>query len=240
MSCRQPPPLTLEQLSAVLDGQAEPAIDEHLAVCPECAMRLEEARQFDRHLASRLYRWDCPSPQALADYHLGRLEVEAATSVTRHAEHCPSCAAELNDLRAFLAAGEVRAPAPAARLPEGSFAARLGGLVAQLIPRQSALALRGETQGPVTAAVGDILLVLEAQPAQAGLATLIGQLAAPEQDQWTGALVQLWRNGVLGQTTVLDDAGGFRLDSLEPGAVDLKFTPAAGEPVLWPDFAVEP
>lgn len=202
-------------------------------------MRLEEARQFDHRLASRLYRWDCPSPQALADYHLGRLEVEAATSVARHAERCPRCAAELGELGAFLAAGAARVPAPATRQPVGSFADRLGGLVAQLVPRQPALALRGEAQGPVTATAGDILLVLEAQPAQAGQATLFGQLAAPEQDQWTGALVQLWRNGVLGQTTVLDDAGGFRLDSVEPGAVDLQFTPAAGQPVLWPDFAVE-
>jgi hypothetical protein len=222
-----------------MDGGAEPSVYEHLARCPECAMRLEEAHQFERRLTSALHRWDCPPPHSLSEYQLGRMEVEAATAVARHVEACPACSGELADLRAFMAAEARPAPreAVAAR---PSLAERLSGLARQLLPQAPALALRGEAAGgPLTAISGDVVVVVEAQRAAADQVVLLGQLAAPEQDEWTGGLVQLWRAGALERTALLDDAGGFRLEALPPGSVDLQFTTESGNNLVWPDFTIE-
>jgi hypothetical protein len=239
MPCRNPPPLTPEALSAALDGAADAGVYEHLARCPECAMRLEEARRFESRLAGALHRWDCPPPHTLSEYQLGRLAVESATAVARHAEVCPACSVELADLRAFMAADARPAPKET-RAARPSLGERLGGLARQLLPQAPALALRGEAAGgPQTATSGDVVVVVEAQRATPDEVVLLGQLAAPEQDEWTGGLVQLWREGALEQTALLDDAGGFRLEALPPGKVDLQFTTESGNNLVWPDFPIE-
>jgi anti-sigma factor RsiW len=231
--------LTPEQLSAALDGAAEAGVYEHLARCPECAMRLEEARLFERRLAGALHRWDCPPAHTLSEYQLGRLAVEAATAVARHAETCPACSSELADLRAFMAA-EAR-PAPQETVADRpSLGARLSGLARQLLPQAPALALRGQTAGgPLTATSGDVVVVVQAERAAPDQVVVLGQLAAPEQDEWTGGLVQLWRDGALERSALLDDSGGFRLEGLPPGKVDLQFTTESGNNLVWPDLPIE-
>ena len=76
MECSSPPPLTDDQLSAALDQTAVPDVIDHLASCASCAERLAAAQQAEQSLRSALYRWDCPAPQTLADYHLGRPSAE--------------------------------------------------------------------------------------------------------------------------------------------------------------------
>jgi hypothetical protein len=142
-------------------------------------------------------------------------------------------------LRAFLAADARPAPREAVAA-QTSLAERLGGLVRQLLPQAPALALRGETAGgPLAATSGDVVVVVEAQRAAPDQVVLLGQLAAPEQDDWTGGLVQLWRAGALERTALLDEAGGFRLEALPPGKVDLQFTTESGNNLVWPDFPIE-
>src|SRR3712207_3339421 len=99
MQCSSPPPLNDDQINAALDGDADPTVQAHLAECAGCAGRLAAARQFERQVRARLYRWDCPPPQQLADYHFGRVPPDDDRAIRRHLERCALCAAEVEDLR---------------------------------------------------------------------------------------------------------------------------------------------
>ena len=71
MTCSLNSPLSEDTLSAVIDGLVDDETSAHLAQCPGCRARLEAARAVEHSLHTRLYRFDCPSSQELADYHLG-------------------------------------------------------------------------------------------------------------------------------------------------------------------------
>ena len=107
-------------------------------------------------------------------------------------------------------------------------------LVAQWLPRAPALALRGEREGPLVAQAGDIMVVLDVQSAGESGLTVVGQLAAPEQDAWTGALVQVLREHTVLQTAIVDDVGDFRFAGLAPATVELRLTPPRGPAVVLP------
>src|SRR6188508_2992804 len=98
MECSSPPPLTDDQLSAALDQAAAPDVIDHLAVCSSCAARLQAAQQAEQSLRSALYRWDCPPPQALAEYHLGMPSAEEQRAILRHLETCVRCSEEMAEL----------------------------------------------------------------------------------------------------------------------------------------------
>ena len=98
MECSSPPPLTDDHISAALDETAVPDVIDHLARCPACAARLEDARRVEYTLRSNLYRWDCPSPQRLAEYHLGNIAADEQRAFARHLEQCASCSEEIGEL----------------------------------------------------------------------------------------------------------------------------------------------
>src|SRR5688500_10323385 len=112
MECSSPPPLTEDQLSMALDDSAEPAVIEHLARCAGCSARLADARKAEQALQASLYRWDCPTPRQLADYHLARVGPDEDRAIARHLDHCARCHEEIEDLRLFLLA-EQPSPQPA-------------------------------------------------------------------------------------------------------------------------------
>jgi hypothetical protein len=60
----------------------------------------------------------------------------------------------------------------------------------------------------------------------------LGQLAAEDQDQWTGALVEIWQGEQLQLSTTVDDLGAFRSDSMEPGSKELRITPRDGSRIV--------
>jgi hypothetical protein len=236
MECSLPPPLTDDQLSAALDNSAEPSVMQHLAGCPSCAHRLAAARRIEHTLAGRLRRWDCPAPQQLGDYHLGLLDHSLAHMITLHLEQCVRCQAEIEELRAFLMPNgllQVQLPRPPARPPRPS----LGLLIASLLPRPPALALRGAaSDGPIIAEADGVTVVIDLQPAADGRLLLIGQLAAEEQDSWTGALVELRQDGALQGTASLDELGGFSCGPLSPGPTELRISAESGRALLIPEI----
>lgn len=236
MTCLFPPPLTPDQIDAVLEGVADPDVAEHTLHCPDCAARVAEARQLEQRLAQRLHRWDCPPAQVLTDYHFGLLEAEQRAGVTQHAERCQACQADLNDLRAFLAR-EPRGPAVEAtpRTTQRRMPA-LGELIARLLPRTPGLALRGEAAGPLVAEAGEVTLVLELHAQAEGSVELVGQVATPDPDVWAGALVQLWQAGELQASGVVDEVSGFRLAGGTTGLAELRFISARGATIVWPDL----
>jgi hypothetical protein len=236
MQCSAPPPLTDDQISTVIDGAADPAVAAHVAQCASCAQRLMKARQMEHSLRKRLYRWDCPSPQQLADYQLRRADADQMRAIEMHLAGCVRCTEELADLQQFLAADvplEAPQPAPMPLSPWGA-------LFARPQPQRPAVALRGAGPGPLMAAVGDTTIFLDVQPADGGQIALQGQLVDADQDRWVGALVEIRQSGALVATAEVDDLGGFACAALPEGTSELRLTPKSGRMIVLTDLDLKP
>lgn len=231
MDCRTPPPLSDDQLSAALDGDADAAVQAHLAACPGCAARLEQARRIEQGLQRRLAFWDCPDPRALGEYELDLLEPAARASFAAHLDTCGRCREELADLRALLGTpAPATRPAPTAR--PTPLRARLGELIARLLPAPAApaLALRGAASRTLTAEVGDLTVMLDLTPAGSDL-RIEGQLLSDTLDPWLGALVELHQDGVLQSTALVDEFGGFSCGPLPNSPGELRISAENGRSV---------
>jgi hypothetical protein len=237
MECSSPPPLTDDQLSAALDQAAAPDVIDHLAGCVSCAARLALARQAEQSLRSAMYRWDCPAPQTLADYHIGRPSAEEQRAIMRHLESCARCSEELAELVLFMR-DQTPIAAPVEPSPVRRPASR-GWSLARLAPRVPALALRGGAGAPLMFETDDgVTIFLELQPVAGGQTELRGQLVADDQDGWIGALAELRQSGVLRATAVIDDLGTFHMDALPTLPAELRVTCADGRALLLPEFAL--
>jgi hypothetical protein len=235
MECSLPPALTDDQISAALDQAATPDVTEHLARCPSCAARLEQARSAERALYANLFRWDCPSPQILAEYHLGSIAAEQQRAIARHLEQCVHCTEEIGELVLFMRdeAPIVEPAAPARRPPSR------GWSLGRLLPRAPALALRGGAAEPLMFEADDgVAIFLEVRPVAGGLAELHGQLVADEQDRWIGALIEIRQAGALRATATIDDLGTFQTPALPMQPSELRLMCADGRALLLPEFAL--
>ncbi len=193
----------------------------------------------ENQLSLRLHRWHCPPSQHLTDFHLTLLDPAAAAVVSTHVADCVRCQAELSELSVFLASEATAPSVPQPRVPRASRARpSLGEILARLLPSAPALALRGEVRAPFMAQAGDVLIVVDVQAAGPVGFTLIGQLAAPNQDQWTGALVLVRRAGEVLQTTTVDDLGSFRLAAVNPGTLALRIAPPQGAAIRLPEIDI--
>lgn len=226
MTCSQPPPLTEDQLSALIDGDADAETQAHAAQCTFCAARLEAARRFEARWGQALFRADCPPPETIGDYFLDLLPVAEHATIAKHLQKCVHCQTELATLTGFLnAENPSTAPQPKASAAKRSL---LGDLIAALTPNSPALALRGSDAGPVMATAEDgTTIFLEVQP-DGDRFTLVGQLAAAEQERWNGALVELRQNDVFQTSGVVNDFGSFQLALAQTEPIDLIITAPSG------------
>lgn len=223
---------------AYLDGNADQATESHFKKCPHCRQKAENLDRFQKRLAHRLYRLSCPSTIELGEYHLRMLTAPQMLVVGQHVRECPHCAQEVSQLESFLS--------DPASSSTGSLLGRAKVLIAQLVGGQtggSALspaftALRGEAKGPMTFAADGIVIVLDMQPVPEGKANILGQVAADNQDDWTGALVELRQDGLLQISSTVDDLGGFQCQGVMPGQYELRITPKNDPVVVISNFEV--
>jgi hypothetical protein len=239
MECIAPPPPDDVQLLAYLDGQAPADLQGHLELCAFCRERLNDLARFQGVVTAGLFRLRCPSPVKLGEYHLGLLPDDTREAIERHLAECPHCTAEMAQLQGYLHRLapdlEPRREAQPRPQPAQPGSSLLDELVARLLPRTLAPALRGEAQGPLVAEAEGITLVLDLQPADEGRLTIVGQLAAEDQDRWVGARAELRRANDLEQSTTVDDLGAFRFELVLPGLIDLHVAPQTGPGVVVPD-----
>jgi hypothetical protein len=89
-------------------------------------------------------------------------------------------------------------------------------------------ALRGGMNGPLIFESEDVVVTLDIQPGLKGQASVQGQVAADDQDQWTGATVRMFEDGMPEATALLDDLGAFRFEGVRSGSIQLKIVSPGG------------
>jgi hypothetical protein len=224
-------------LLAYLDGEADAQTAALIESSEEYLARARVLRRMQNRLKARLFRVDCPEATELGEYQLSLLGRKRAKAIKAHLAECPHCRRELDQLRAFLQAGTAQGKAHrlegvklliARLLGEGQQGSASGGF--GLGPAYAFV--RGGSQGPVTLEAEGVLILLDIQPSDEGQVNLLGQVAADDQERWTGATVEVRRDEALLLTTSLDDLGAFRGKGLDPGLIELTITASEGTVIL--------
>jgi hypothetical protein len=155
----------------------------------------------------------------LGNYYLGYLPDSQDLVIAQHLRECALCRQEVAILEDFLSR-----PIPETSLLGAArvLIARLVGGLAENGTSPAVPALRGESRGPLTFEADGVLILLDIQPASEGKVNLLGQVAADDQDQWTGALAELRREDQLQFSTEIDDLGAFHFEGVMPGEKELR------------------
>jgi hypothetical protein len=225
MKCITSPALDDIQIMSYVEGEADKRIVAHIRECPFCSERANRWTLLQNSLRKKLYRVNCPTPVELGDYHLEMLPASRALVVAQHLRECPLCKREVVELEDFL---EELAPEVSLLGAARVLIARLmGGQTESGEPGEngfilSGVPLRGEAKGPITLQADGLVIVLDLQPTDGGIINILGQVAADDQDQWTGALVELRQDHELQFSNTVDDLGSFRLEGLRPGSKELR------------------
>lgn len=186
---------------------------------------------FDKRIGNRLFRMSCPPASQLGEWELGILDSVSAARIAAHAAICPHCTAELQTLRAQLAAP------PMATSNQPPILARVQRFIIDLLNpnREGALtpqlALRddGEDESVVSQAVGSYLITLswQSDASAPNLRTLIGDVTpldeavSAEFGDWTA---HLWHADLLHSQHPLGIDGDLLIDGLAPDLYHLVLT----------------
>jgi len=213
----------------------------HLERCAYCRGKAEALDRLQKRLTSRLYRLTCPTPVELGEYHLRMLPASQMLVVRQHLRECPHCAREVSELAGFLS--------DLAPTTVDSLLGKAKVLIARLVGGQAdpgrqgeivfgptVTALRGEAKRPITFEADGIFIVLDIQPTKDGRVNILGQVAADDQEQWTGALVEIRQGNELQFSTTVDDLGAFRSESILPGTKELRIIPKSESVVVVSNF----
>jgi len=204
MACVRSTKLSDSELLAYLAGDANAAINAHLAMCHACQQRAATLAAQERRLTATLYRRECPPSLTLSEYQLGLLPATESRTIARHLRHCPHCTNELQILTAYLA--DV---APTLEIePTLGLLERARILVARLVedlPNVDALGglltgaslatagVRGNAGAHLVYAVEDVQVIIDVQTdaQQPAYRVLLGLLLGLPDPQQISA--QIWR-----------------------------------------------
>ncbi len=242
--CIDPRAVTPEAIMSFVDGEAPPAVADHIRRCPSCGAEAADLSVLQGRLSTVLNRVDCPPTQLLGEYSLDLLAAEQRTAIAGHVLECVRCTAELQTLRAFLKE-EALAPAP-----EAGAMARLRRIVATLfVPTQSyapgAVALRGAADATAqTYQAADMTITLGpgAQPRR-GRASMMGLMVreagdSGDADVPPGSMARLLAPSGAVESAEIDELGNFTFDDLHPGTFVLELQ-LADTVVVVEDVTVE-
>lgn len=220
-NCVFPPELDEKQLLEYLDDpDGDPETARHLAGCPYCKGRAASLERLQRRLTIRLYRASCPTPLELGEFHMRVTPAAQRLLIARHVSECPHCEREISELEEFL-----EEPAPPTSVLE-----TVKVMIARLVSggAQMGTALRGEANtSPVFDADGRAIS-MTVQPGLHGETSILGQIAADDQDRWTGAAVELKQPYLAALHGTIDDLGAFTFDTVDPGPMQIRITSSDG------------
>ena len=229
MKCITSPALDNVAIAQYVDGEADEAVIAHIQQCPFCSEKARQWTLLQNSLRKQSYRVDCPTPMELGDYHLGYLPDSQELVVAAHLRECVLCRRDVAVLENFLGS----------LAPETSLLGAVKVLIARLISGQgdpARGALRGGGKEPLTYKANGNVIVLDIQTTNEGKVSIFGQVAADDQDQWTGALVELRKDDQLQASTEIDDLGSFQYTSVIPGGQELRILSQSGYVVIVLDF----
>ena len=218
MRCIAPSEVTPEELLAYAHGEAPSRVVEHVRDCAHCAAEASDYAWEQWRLASRLHRVTCPSPHALGEYELAVLAPTERTRVAAHARDCPRCAAELQQLRDFLADGPLVAVARPGLGIRRIIAALVAPPMSPTVVGYAAVRSGGGASAR-TYRAEDVALSINvgsAGPGRASLAGLIWREDAALETMARAAVTLITANGAT-LTAEVDDLGGFAFDEVVPG-----------------------
>jgi hypothetical protein len=222
MKCISSPALGDAQIISFIEGEADAAVTIHMVECQFCAQRAERWLNLQNNLKAKLYRRSCPTPMELGDYHLGLLSKPRDSVVEQHMRRCPLCRREVNELEAYL---KELVPQPGVRESVRVLIARLiGGQTGEESSGVPAVALRGERNGPITYEADGLVIIVDIQANSTGQASILGQVAADDQDKWTDSMVELRQADAPPKTAAVDDLGSFHFEEVLIGSTELTIT----------------
>jgi hypothetical protein len=169
----------------------------------------------------------------LGDYHLGLLPAAQALVVAQHVRGCPHCRQEVEQLGTYLK--DLDSPVGVVEAIR-VLVAKLVNTPGEIGLHSQVPALRGESKGPLQFAAEGVLIMLDVEPSSEGKMNILGQVAADNQDHWTGAQVELRQGGTVQFSTQLDDLGAFRAEDIPSGPKELRITPESQSVVVVSNF----
>lgn len=230
MACVSPPELADMDLLAYLDDESDDRVVAHLERCPHCRERAQDLAHVQGQLTAHLYRFNCPSPAELGEYHLGLMHRDRAMAFTQHLAECLRCAQEVGQLKDFLAelgpelelnslerAWE-RVEVLIARLVNGGVGINLVGQPAR-VPVYNGL--RGDAREPLIYEADGVQVVVEIHedPKQPDLRSILGLVIGVNEPHELE--VHLWHAGQHLVTVPVGETGGFFITSLTAGSYEL-------------------
>lgn len=170
-------------------------------------------------LISTLYRFTCPEPLELGEYHLGMLARDRAEQIQTHLQGCPRCKQEVGQLHEYFESLKEDLEIPlttriktwiARLLPEDGFG---GGLM-------PALGVRGDANQVIAYQAGDaqLSLLVQEDPQQPELRSVLGLLIGSPPEIAKAILYQ--KNRQL-QSVELDELGNFVFPGVKKGQYEL-------------------
>ncbi len=233
--------LTEDRISMILDGVDDEVSREHIATCPDCQKRVEEARHIEMALNQQLFRQDCPPPHQLTDYFIGIVDVEDRKKIDDHLSRCVSCREELATLAKFMEEGDQR---PVASTKEGKmvrppvdyFVARLDVHQAD---RQARGNKRGKEKRQMRAQANGIVVLLDFRVVASGTAIEGTLIDIDDSRDWAGSLVEFRKEDVLHATCLVDELGTFYCQLTDGGNYKMRITSPTGGMVVVPDIVID-
>lgn len=238
MNCIFPPELTDPQIMAYLDDpDAHQETARHLAQCPYCRQNATSLERFQKRLGTRLFRAACPSPAELGEYYLRMLPASPRLVLAAHLRLCRYCQQEITEMAQFL-----DQPSPRKDLfkPVKTLLARLPHSEAEAHSARAVPALRGGMKKQTIFTAKGFVITLEAQPGPDEQITILGQMAADDQDQWTGAMVELEQPFFTSLITTIDDLGSFTIETVFPGPAQITITSTSGIALQTEQITINP
>jgi hypothetical protein len=219
-----------EILLAYIEGEVDIETAMKIERSPADKKRAKHLAGLQNKLIKRLYRMECPSSESLGEYELGILDRGRMVAVAKHLLICPVCRSELSQLREFL-----RNPEPLGQtgIIEGlrvAFADLIGARDkgSDHLPLTPAFSsLRGRSSEPLILKAEGAVITLEIQR-DGDRFNIFGQVAADDQDHWTGAEVSFIQEKDVLCNALLDDLGAFQCVGIPPGQLELQVENKSG------------
>lgn len=226
MACISPPELDDQTLLVFLDGHAPATTVAHIERCAHCRTNARQLAHLQDRLTTLLYRFECPSPTELGEYHLGILPAAAMEAIEHHLPNCLHCRREIDQLETYLTRLEpATRPDPLQEAVERArvWVARLvssaaGGPAGLPAWTPAYAGLRGETSSaPLTFDAKDAQIIVEikADAARPDRWAVLGLVVGVDKVSDFGA--QLWQDKEQTTTAEIDELGNFVLTGLSSG-----------------------